>query len=349
MGGQFLSFDRLMYPAMLALLALVAVVLVLEVMARPACRIRLSTTRVFSAISSQRPAWLRYGPPLMRALGLCLLVVALARPLQGLKPRRDMANVVDIMLCIDVSGSMRVMDLAPSGAKRSRLDMTKDAVRTFLADRKLGQRDRFGVDRIGIIAYAGYAWTQCPLTMDYGMVSRMLDLARIDDRDPQKQGTAIGSAIGLAVNKLRKSETVSQVVVLLTDGRHNRGELDPITASQFASEYGIRVYTIAAGAHDKVLVPSDTPAGRQVKPALLPVDEEMLRSIASSTGARFYRAPDAESLHGAYAEISQLEATEVETNDYYVYSEGFVPYAAAGLVLLLASVAARRMWFEAIP
>jgi Ca-activated chloride channel family protein len=200
-----------------------------------------------------------------------------------------------------------------------------------------------------LVLYAGYAWTQCPLTLDYGMLERELDIARIDEQDRQKQGTAIGSAIGLAVSKLRKSEAESKVIILLTDGRHNRGELDPITAAQFAKDYNIRIYTIGAGSEGQALIPQRGLFGERMVPVEVPIDIATLERIAATTDGKFYRATDVKSLQGAYEEINQLETTEIETTGYYDYEDGFVPWAVAGTVLLLASVMSRRFWFEAIP
>ncbi|MFO7975306.1 MAG: VWA domain-containing protein, partial [Candidatus Hydrogenedentota bacterium] len=259
------------------------------------------------------------------------------------------ADVVDIMLCVDVSGSMAAQDFETRGARRNRLEVTKEAVRDFIASRKHKPQDRYGLDRLGLILYAGYAWTQCPLTLDYGVLERELDLAAIDERDPRKQGTAIGSAIGLAVSRLRKSEADTKVIILLTDGLNNAGELNPITAANLANEYNTRIYTIGAGSQEEVLVPRRSLWGNVMMPAQMPIDEDTLQKITDITGGRFYRATDTKSLVGAYEEINQLEATEIEIGDYYEYEEGFFPYAVLGGLLMLAAVFMRRMWFEPIP
>lgn len=342
-------FDRLMHPWFLVLLGAVAALCAAECFAGRPAAFSIPAGEAVARIAPGRAARLRWLPPVLRLIGLAMLVVALARPLHGLRPKRDTAWVVDIMLCVDVSGSMQVMDFVEGNARQSRLSVTKQAVREFLSNRKEDRADRFGADRVGLVLYAGYAWTQCPLTLDYAVLEHELDKAAIDESDPRKRGTAIGSAIGLAVAKLHKSEAKSKVIVLLTDGRNNRGEIDPATAAQFAREYGIRVYTIGAGSGDQVLVPQPAAGSAQPEIMSMPVDTDILEVIALSTGGRFFRATDAESLRLAYEEISRLETTEVAITDLYEYEEGFMPWAIGGALGLALSIFSRRRWFEAIP
>lgn len=346
---SWLQINMFMHPWLLLLAPLIVVVLLLECFARAPGSINISTGETLRKLSGTQRALLRHLPAVVRAIALLLLLLALARPLKGLQPRVDRADVVDIMLCVDVSGSMAAQDFESRGARMNRLEVTKEAVRDFIASRKHKPGDRYGLDRLGLVLYAGYAWTQCPLTLDYGLLEHELELARIDERDPRKQGTAIGSAIGLAVSRLRKSEADTKVIILLTDGLNNSGELDPITAANLAREYGIRIYTIGAGSQEEVLVPRRSLWGNVMMPAQMPIDEETLQKIADLTGGRFYRATDTESLVGAYEEINQLEATEIEIGDYYEYEEGFLPFAVLGGLLMFAAVFMRRMWFEAIP
>ncbi len=343
-------FMTLMHPWALALLAGVPILLVAEVFARAPGVITVSTGETLARATDGCGPRFRWGPPLLRALGLAFLIIALARPLKGYQPRKERVNVVDIMLCVDVSGSMRAMDFEYAGQRKDRLYVTKEAVRDFLESRKAGREDRYGQDRIGLILYAKYAWTQCPLTLDYGVLEHELGLTRIDEDNPKHQATAIGSAIGLAVSRLRKSESKSKVIVLLTDGRHNAGELDPMTAARLAKDFGIRIYTIGAGSGEKALVPRNSAFfGRTLVQKSAPVDEAMLMQMAAASGGKFYRATDMASLEGAYAEINQLETTEIELADYYEHEEAFVPYAILGTLALGLSVFVRRAWFETIP
>ncbi|MCL4691739.1 MAG: VWA domain-containing protein [Candidatus Hydrogenedentes bacterium] len=348
LSGLF-SFNAIMYPAALLLLIGVLVLFIAELFARAPGAMSVSTGETLATIRGRHPGAFYRIPALLRAVGLALLVVALARPLQGLSPQKDKADIVDVMLCVDLSQSMSVTDFRTRDTRMNRLEVTKEAVRDFIDSRKNRPSDRYGLDRLGLILYAKYAWTQTPLTLDYAVLERDLENAEINTREQSKQGTAIGSAIGLAVSKLRKSEAKNKVIILLTDGRNNEGELDPLTAAQLAQEYGIRIYTIGAGSSDEVLVTSETLFGPMPDIRRLPIDEETLRQIADITGGRFYRATDLESLHGAYQEINELETTEVELGDYYEYKEAFMPWAALGAVALLASVFTRRYRFEPIP
>lgn len=340
--GPF-SFDRLANPWWFLLVPLAAILFLLELRHRPAGSVGLSTAHVFKDLPTSLRVRLRFVPPLLRFLGLALLIVALAGPLNGYQIRKNRANVIDIMLCLDTSGSMQFEDFSINGRKASRLDVAKDALRDFIGRRKEDSGDRFGLDRIGLVLFAKYAWTQCPLTLDYGLFGHEVDEARFASKD--KDGTAIGSAIGLAVARLRDSEAKSKVVVLLTDGINNRGEIDPLTAAGIAKQYGIRVYTIGAGSAEAgtTMVNGFIPVRRE------PIDEDTMRKIADETGGKYYRAADTEQLMAAYAEIDRLETTEIDAEDYYQYKTAFMPWALAGALLVGASIFSRRQWFEALP
>ncbi|HOZ49002.1 MAG TPA: VWA domain-containing protein [Candidatus Hydrogenedentes bacterium] len=343
-------FTALMHPWALLLLAAVPLLFVAEWFARAPGVLHLSTGETLGHIGAARRSRFRWVPACLRAVALSLLIIALARPLMGFQPQKDRANVVDIMLCVDVSGSMKAMDFEYGGERRDRLYVTKEAVQHFLRSRKVQLDDRYGLDRVGLILYAGYAWTQCPLTLDYGVLEHELDLAQIDEQDPKKQGTAIGSAIGLAVSRLRKSEARSKVIILLTDGMNNAGELSPLTAAGMAKEFGIRIYTIGAGSRGEAYIPQkDFLFGERLVRVNAPIDEDTLRKIAEATGGKYYRATDTASLEGAYAEINKLETTEIELDDYYEHKEAFVPYAALGALMMALSIVVRRQWFETIP
>jgi Ca-activated chloride channel family protein len=349
-GTAVFQGAEFMHPWVLLLLAAVPVVLLAELFAGAPGALRVSTGETLARIAGRYGGWRRGIPPVLRALGLALLIVALARPIHGLQPRRDLAEVIDIMLCVDVSASMTAQDFEVGGRRVDRLYVTKRAVEDFIESRKTRADDRYGVDRVGLVLYAAYAWTQTPLTRDYGLLEKDIREASIDERDPSRQRTAIGSAIGLAVSKLRKSEAVSKVIILLTDGRNNAGEIDPITAAQVAEEYGIRIYTIGAGTKGETTVRRNDIFGITLQmPTRLPIDEDTLREIADRTNGQYFRATDTESLRAAYAEINEMERTEIEVDDYYEHEEGFVPWAVAGGLALAVSIFSRRLWFEPIP
>jgi len=343
------QFNGLGEPWALLLLLPVVLLLAAELVRRPLSSLRVSTGETLARIRRQGRALARHAPALLRALGLTFLVVALARPVQGVQLQKERANVRDIMLLVDVSGSMRIMDFYAGGEPRDRLFVTKHAVRDFVKSRKEKPGDRYGMDRLGLILYGAYAVTQCPLTLDYGVLERELDQAKIDEDEARSAKTAIGSAIGLAVARLRKSESKTKVAILLTDGQNNAGELDPITAAQVAKDYGIRIYTIGVGSPEGGYMPVRGLLGSTMRQVSAPIDEETLRKIAAGTGGAYFRATDTKSLEGAYAEINQLETTDIEIGDFYEHKEGFVPYAAMGAAMLLAAIFSRRAWFEAIP
>lgn len=344
--GPF-SFDHLTNPGLLLLIAPAAVLALLEWRARHAGHVALSTAHVLRRLPGSPRVRLRFVPPLLRFLALTLLIVGLAGPVNGYQVRKNRENVIDIVLVVDTSGSMQFEDFAIGGRNVDRLSVAKEAVRDFIYRRKEDDGDRFGVDRLGLILFARYAWTQTPLTLDYGLLEHELDAAEIV-RDDAKDGTAIGSATGLAVANLRKSEAKSKVIVLLTDGINNRGNVDPLTAADIAKKYGIRIYTIGAGSAEQGYSTVQGPIG-QVRVQRQPIDEDTMRKMADITGGRYYRVTDTEQLMTAYAEIDALETTEIEANDYYEYRPAFLPWAVCGAALMGLSVFARRRWFEALP
>ena len=341
------SFHMLMHPWVLWFALALPLLLAAEWFARAPGAVTVSTGETLAQIRRDHFSIVRRLPAVARALGLVLLLVALARPLQGLSVQKDEAEVVDILLCIDVSESMKAVDIGGGQVQGSRLDVTKEAVLNFIQNRKQNPDQRFGIDRIGLILYAKYAWTQTPLTVDYAVLAYDVAKASYQLGDTSK-ATAIGSALGLAVNKLRKSEAKAKVIILLTDGNNNFGDLDPFTAAQIAKEYGIKVYTIAAGNSDQGVVPGGGFSaffGYQ----RIAIDTETMERIASITDGRFFRATDYKSLEGAYDEINQLEKTKIELGDYYEYKEAFVPWAALGALLVIGSIISRRIWFEPVP
>lgn len=344
---QPFQFHVLAHPWVLLLLIAVLLILAAEWFARPAGALSVSTGDTLARIRSRSRIHLRRLPAILRALGLALLVIALARPLAGMRPRVERVNVVDILLCVDVSGSMTAQDFIDRdrGVLYDRLFVTKVAVRDFIESRKMRSGDRYGMDRVGLVLYAAHSWIQCPLTLDYAIFERELGKVAIDKNDAKTNRTAIGSAIGLSVSNLNRSEAESKVIVLLTDGNNNHGNLDPITAALLAEDYGIRVYTIGAGSPDRGrMALGDLVAARND-----PIDEATLKKIAETTGGKYYRATDLASLQEAYQEINELETTEIQVEDVYDYEDAFLPYALLGGLAVTLSILTRRQWFEAIP
>ena len=278
--------------------------------------------------------WLRHVPAALRGLALVFLVVAFARPQTGVTGENVVTEGIDIVLALDISSSMLAEDLAPN-----RIEAAKVVAADFAAGR--------GNDRIGLVIFAGKAFTQAPLTLDHSVVVSFigeLEVGMIED------GTAVGMGLATAVKRLQASEAASKVVVLLTDGRNNRGEIDPVTAAQAAQALGVRVYTIGAGSRGAARVPiTDRLGNRRYVTTRVDVDEPTLRATAETTGGRYYRATDRESLEAIYREIDELETTEIQVENFTSYGERFHIPLLAGLVLLLAELVLGRTWLRTLP
>jgi Ca-activated chloride channel family protein len=262
-------------------------------------------------------------PRILRALALAAFVIALARPQTGITTENVLTDGIDIVLVLDVSTSMLAEDLEPN-----RLEAAKAVAADFVA----GRRN----DRIGLVAFAGQAFTQAPLTFDHGVVESLtaeLQAGMIED------GTAVGMGLATAVKRLQASPAESKVVVLLTDGSSNRGEIGPVTAARMAQALGVRVYTIGAGSQGTARVPvPDGFGGTQYASMRVEIDEATLREIAELTGGRYFRATDNESLAAIYAEIDELERTEIEVENFTQYGEEFPVPLALGFLLLVAEL-----------
>jgi Ca-activated chloride channel family protein len=266
---------------------------------------------------------------------LALWIVAMARPQAGSQVRKIDVNALDIMLALDISGSMQAIDLQPN----NRLYVAKQVLREFILGRK--------EDRLGLVAFARDAYTECPLTFDYDILIEFLE--QIDFGDIP-DGTAIGMALAGSANRLRESQAKSKVVVLLTDGVNNRGEIDPITAAQLCHTLGIKVYAVGVGQRGMVKYPVDDPVfGRRYVTRESEIDEVTLAQIAKITGGRYFRATDAKTLSDIYKEISSLETTPVEVEQSIRYEDLYHWPLGLGLVLLLVDFGLAATWLRTQP
>jgi Ca-activated chloride channel family protein len=273
---------------------------------------------------------------LLRILALAGFILAMARPQSSSKEEEILTEGVDIILAMDVSSSMLAEDFKPN----NRLEAAKSVAREFVQSRSN--------DRLGMVVFAGESFTQCPLTLDYGVLLTLLE--QIEVADKNWDGTAIGMGIVNAVNRLRDSKAKSKVVILLTDGVNNRGQVDPVTASQIAKAFDIKIYTIGAGKHGTAMYPVDDPFfGKRYVPMQVEIDEEVLKKIAAQTGGQYFRATDAKKLREVYDEISTLEKTQIEVKEYTHYEEMFVYFLALGLLSLLIEVVLTHTYFKKIP
>lgn len=282
----------------------------------------------------RRTGRFRHGLFLLRLLALGALVVAFARPQSGVTGETVTAEGIDIVLVIDISSSMLAEDLEPN-----RLEAAKAVAAAFVE----GRRN----DRIGLVVFAGQAFTQAPLTLDYSVIQDLLgqtEMGMIED------GTTVGMGLATAVKRLQASDAESRVVVLLTDGRSNTGEIGPVTAAQMAEALGVRVYTIGAGRRGTAPMPIDDPAfGRRYVNVQVDVDEPTLEEIAELTGGRYFRATDTESLAEIYREIDQLETTEIAVENFTRYGELFHYPLAAGLLFLVLEVGLAQTALRKLP
>ncbi len=278
--------------------------------------------------------YLRHLPFALRAAAFALLVVALARPQDVEQNVRTNAEGIDIMLAIDVSGSMLARDFKPD-----RITAAKEVAGSFIAD-------RYG-DRIGLVAFAGEAFTQSPLTTDQSTLQTLLARIRsglIED------GTAIGNGLATAINRLRESDAKSKVIILLTDGVNNQGQIAPMTAAEIAKAQGIRVYTIGVGSEGMAPYPAiDMFGNLTFVNQKVEIDEKVLKAISDMTGGKYFRATDKDKLKAVYNEINQLEKSKIEVTEHISYHELFLTWVLAALGLLMAEFLLSNLVLKRIP
>ena len=272
----------------------------------------------------------------LRWLALVLLIVALARPQvgQGNAPLR--ASGIDIVVALDLSGSMRAEDFELNGERANRIQIARNVIERFL--------DQRVSDRVGLVVFAANAYIAAPPTLDHAFVRRNLD--RLNALE--ESGTAIGSAISASVNRLRELKSKSRIVILMTDGQNNAGKITPLTAADAAQALGVKIYTIGVGTHGSAPTPVgvDPFTGRvHYQNVPVDIDEDTLKEISKRTGAKYYRADTTETLRRIYQEIDQLEKTEVETRRFAFWEE-WMPYLAGGglFLLLLETILGQTVW-----
>ena len=270
---------------------------------------------------------------LLKILAFGSLIVAFARPQNALKEEKVTTEGIDIVIATDISGSMLARDFQPD-----RLEAAKNTAIEFVENRTN--------DRIGLVVFAGESFTQCPITSDHGVVKKLMSEVKsglIED------GTAIGMGLATAVNRLKDNDSESKVIILLTDGVNNKGFIDPLTASETAKEFDIKVYTIGIGTKGKAPYPTKDIFGRVILQNMeVNIDEALLKDIAKKTGGKYFRATNNQSLEKIYGEIDELEKTEIEVTSIKRYKEVFHPYALFALVLLAFDLILRQTLFRGI-
>jgi len=294
---------------------------------RPTAAVRFPTLVALKRLAPSRTLLLRRLVQATRLVTVALLLVALARPQTGRSQSRVLTEGIDIMLVVDTSDTMRALDLdahKPLQLRRNRLQVVGDVVEEFVKKREN--------DQIGLVVFGEEAFTQCPLTLDHGVLATFLDRLEIGVAGT---ATAIGSGLGRALQRLEKSKAKSKVVVLLTDGRNNAGSVTPQKAAEIAKSLGVKVYTIGAGTRGQAPFIRETPFGNQVVYDDVAIDEVTLKQIATTTGGAYYRAEDADALAAIYDQIDKLERTQIEMKQYMEYHERFAWWVTPALVLLL--------------
>ena len=295
--------------------------------------VKFSDTSFFS---NMRKGWRIYARHLLFALEMCalaLLIIALARPQSSSTKRNINIEGIDIILTMDISSSMLAMDLKPD-----RLEAAKEVGSDFVKGRP--------EDRMGLVVFASETFTQVPLTTDHNMLLNMLREMKCGMLE---DGTAIGDGLASSVSRLKDSEAISTVVILLTDGDNNAGSIDPATAAEMAKIFGIRVYTIGVGTRGNAPYPAQTPFGTtQIIQIPVNINEPLLQNIADQTGGKYFRATSKESLQQIYDEIDQLERSKIEVNEFTRVHEEFLPFVLLGLALLLLVFLLRNTVFKTL-
>ena len=308
-----------LYPNILWLMAIIPLIVLYYIfVARRKASLTVST---IGGRRAPRPFryWLRPLAIVLRMVAVALFIVALARPVNITEEHETTTDGIDIVMAMDISGSMLARDFTPD-----RLTSAKHLAAEFVANRR--------GDRIAVVAFAGEAFTQAPLTSDQAVVETMLSRLR---SGVVEDGTAIGNGLATAVNRLRESGAKSKVVILLTDGVNNRGQISPLMAAEIARDMGIKVYTIGVGTRGRAPYPAvDMFGNKTTVMADVEIDEELLREISSMTGGKYYRAVNDEALREIYAEINELETSKVQVTNYQIYEELFLMWVVLGLLCL---------------
>lgn len=310
------------YPALLWLLALPLLLIVhyvyMELKGRNP-HLRVSNAIPWKQEKNTVLNIVRHMPFVLRIAALSLIIIAIARPRSSTKLDKVQSEGIDIMLTMDVSTSMLARDFTPD-----RISAAKDIAIEFISQRPS--------DRMGIVVFAGESYTQCPLTTDR---ATLINLMKEVSTNLLEDGTAIGNGLATAVARLKDSDAKSRVVILLTDGVNNSGEIAPETAADIAKTYGIRVYAIGVGANGEAPYPVMTPWGVDIQKVKVEIDEQLLTNIANETGGRYFRATDNTKLAEIYSEIGKMEKTRTTIDSFPVYKELFVGYAVAALICLM--------------
>ncbi len=300
---------------------------------RSEATLQISDARVYAHTPKSYKNYIIHLPFILRILALICVIIVLARPQRTDSWKNSEIEGIDILMTVDVSTSMLAEDLKPN-----RLEAAKDVAAEFINSRPN--------DNIGLVIFAGEAFVQCPLTSDHRMVLNLFETIKagiVED------GTAIGMGIANAVTRLKDSQAKSKVIILLTDGSNNRGDISPLTAAEIAKTFGIRIYTVGVGTNG--MAPYPYPIGNTIKYVNVPVeiDEDVLKQIAGTTDGKYFRATSTDKLKEVYQEIDQLEKTKLNVKEFSTKSEEYQLFALLAFLFLLAEVALRNTILKRIP
>ncbi|PIF06104.1 MAG: aerotolerance regulator BatA [Draconibacterium sp.] len=300
---------------------------------RSMASIQVSTTAPVNQAPKTLHHYLRHLVFVSSILALAFFIVALARPQSSRNWENVTTEGIDIVIALDISSSMLAQDFHPN-----RLEAAKNVAMEFISGREY--------DRMGLVVFSGEAFTQCPLTTDRAV---LLNLFKDINSGMIEDGTAIGNGMATAVARLKDSKAISRVVILLTDGENNSGEIAPVTAAEIAKTFGIRVYTVGVGSIGTAPYPVQTQFGVQLKDMEVKIDEKTLKEISSITDGQYFRATSNNKLEEIYKEIDKLEKSKIEVREFSRKSEEFMPFAIAGLVFLAISLLLRTLFFRNVP
>jgi len=295
--------------------------------------LRISSTKGFEGVKRSIRLYLYHALYGLRMLALTLLIIALARPQSSLSRQDISVEGIDIILAMDVSGSMLARDFHPD-----RIEAAKNVAMEFIDGRPS--------DRIGLVIFSGETFTQCPLTTDHAVLKNLfkdIHSGMIDD------GTALGDGLATAVSRLRGSKAISKVIILLTDGVSNMGSIDPLSAAEIAKLYGIRIYTVGVGTMGMAPYPVQTPFGIQMQSMKVEIDEDRLTNVARLTDGKYFRATNNNKLHQIYKEIDKLEKSKIDVTEFRKKKEEFLLLALIALGLIVVEIVCRNTYFRNIP
>ncbi len=297
-----------------------------------------SSLGALKAVRPARAMWVAAIPRTLRVLAFALLILALARPQEGHKSTEILSHGVDIVLALDTSGSMQALDFMRDKKRVNRLEVVKDVVSGFIENREN--------DRMGMVVFGQEAFTQCPLTLDQDILLSFLEKLEIGIAG---DSTAIGSAVGVAVKRLKDLKAKSKVIILLTDGRNNAGSLSPMQAAEIAKTYGIKIYTIGVGSRGKAPFLVDSIFGKQYIYQDVEIDEKTLQEMAQLTDGKYFRATDRESLATIYQQIDSLEKSEIKIRDHSEYKDLFHYFLIPGFCIFLLELILTHTRLRRVP